>query len=69
MTEIKVPEISERMDLSMDEAKKEYSWLKSLLIPGTPNAPRYGWSSWVVNKIESRITTIETIITNICMKE
>lgn len=66
-TEMKVPELSDRTDLTLDEAKKEYAWLKSLIAkpdpPGSnPNAPKYGWSRWVVNQIESRILIVQTII-------
>lgn len=63
---MEAPEISERTDLSLAEAKAEYRHLVWQL----NNGPEHGWARWLNTKIEDRLTFLRNIITDyVCFKE
>jgi hypothetical protein len=59
---IPIPEISEKMGLSLKDAKAEY---RSLL-----NAPKpvHGWSVGIANKINTRLIQLKDMIVNHVME-
>ena len=61
-----IPEISNKTDLSLSEAKLEYVELTALLNKkdGFPSGG-IGWSSSVLNQIHSRLNFLRTEITDI----
>jgi len=67
---MELPVISTKTDLTLDEAKREYIDLKKLLKAETFPDNGTGWSSWVLDKIETRMMFLKTLIADtICNEE
>lgn len=62
---VELPKISDKTDLTMDEAAEEYIRLRKILnqTEGFPDNGT-GWAGWFLNKINDRMNYLRQVITD-----
>ena len=63
MDEVTIPTIGESGSLTLSDALKKKKYLQNY------PKPLYGWSAGIANRIESRLTTLNTLIADKVLAE